>query len=129
MPYANDGADYNRPTMHLRLKVNGNQTKRELFNYMAGVLDVDFPFAPPSFRVQSVNNSPLTKCEGCSGWPWRMPAFGSEELMRLSWQIASSDLLPGNLKIKIRHYSAESKCRGTVTSSPAPASTPLSTSR
>lgn len=100
------------PTMHVKLKLNGGELKREFFDYAMGKMDIDWPFAPEEFSRH--RHFPVVECGKCGGLPWRMPTFGAEQLKRLAAQINRLKELPGHLKLKVRYFDAEEKCTGAA---------------
>lgn len=102
---------YYNTTCHLRLKMNGNVQKIEAFNYIAGLLDADFPYAPHAIRrVRPAELMSVNPCGKCGGRLWTQPSYGVTELLALATQIAKTDLLPGFLKLKVKSRVDARKC-------------------
>ena len=82
-------------TVHLVLKISGNEKKQKLFHKILGDFDSDLPWSGKKAMVE---------CKKCGGLVYRMPRFGADDLKSLSRQICDFKTVPGHLKIKIKKF-------------------------
>lgn len=103
--------EYYLESVHIRLKLNGSEEKRELFDYIMGRLDLDYPFAPECLiRASEGHRKELPVCPTCGGKTWKRPIWGQDSLKRLAQQINDCKELPGGLGLKIKRWELETKC-------------------
>ncbi len=87
---------------HLMMNLRGSGDKQDLFHYIIGEYDSDYPYT---------SDVAAEVCKNCGGLVWRAPAFGAKELHQLVQQINSQSKLRGHLRLKLKRFVEKSACK------------------
>lgn len=105
---------------HVRFKVNGTTVKRELFDYILSIVDLDYPYPPDFVLEMQTYRRVQQQCQSCGGREWKSPNWGPEHLKRLARQINALRVLPGHFGLKMKHWEPADKCPPVSTPAPNP---------
>lgn len=96
---------------HIKLKGQGSPEKYRLFCYMAGVLDLDFPYALADQRRHPGED---LRCGTCGGMIYRTPGLSVDNLKDLARQVDETNRVPGHFKLKIKQFTYNPDCKLAV---------------
>jgi hypothetical protein len=88
--------------VHVKLKMSGSNDKQALLHFILGDMDRDWPWNPKP-------NGHTTICGDCGGGIYQNPYFEAQDIKALGKQINDTNIIPGNLKVKIKRF-----CKGTI---------------